>query len=51
MICARLNKKDAILQAFPVRLLHTEEEEIHTALVEIFKIANLRILDLLPDQP
>ncbi len=49
VICARLNKKDAILQAFPVRLLHTAEEEIITALWEIFKIANLRLLDLIPE--
>jgi OHCU decarboxylase len=49
VICARLNKKEAILQAFPLRLQHTAEEEITTALWEIFKIANLRLLDLIPE--
>lgn len=49
VICARLNKKDAILRAFPARLLHTPEEEITTALEEIFKIAHLRLLDLIPE--
>lgn len=51
VICARLNKKEAILQAFAMRLQHTEEEEITTALEEIFKIANLRLLDLIPENP
>lgn len=49
VICARLNKKEAILQAFPMRLQHTEDEEITAALEEIFKIANLRLLDLIPE--
>jgi 2-oxo-4-hydroxy-4-carboxy-5-ureidoimidazoline decarboxylase len=49
VICARLNKKETILREFPVRLLHTEEEEIQAALWEIFKIANLRLIDLIPD--
>lgn len=46
VICARLNKKDAILAAFPVRLQNTAEEERATALGEIFKIAALRLRDL-----
>ena len=46
VICARLNKKDAILAAFPVRLQNSREEEIETALGEIFKIAELRLKDL-----
>jgi OHCU decarboxylase len=46
VICARLNKKEAILQAFPVRLQHSREEEMDTALREIFKIADLRLRDL-----
>jgi 2-oxo-4-hydroxy-4-carboxy-5-ureidoimidazoline decarboxylase len=48
VICARRNKKEAILQAFPVRLTHGREEEIATALGEIFQIAGLRLADLLP---
>jgi len=46
VICARLNEKDAILAAFPVRLQNSREEEIETALGEIFKIAELRLKDL-----
>jgi OHCU decarboxylase len=45
VICARENKKGAILAAFPVRLNNTREQEIHTALAEIAKIARLRLLD------
>jgi 2-oxo-4-hydroxy-4-carboxy-5-ureidoimidazoline decarboxylase len=47
VICARLNKKEAILQAFPRRLEHSREQEIETALGEIFKIAELRLHDLI----
>jgi 2-oxo-4-hydroxy-4-carboxy-5-ureidoimidazoline decarboxylase len=46
VICARLNKKDAILQAFPVRLRNSREKEMETALAEIFKIADLRLKDV-----
>ena len=45
VICARENRKDAILQAFPVRLGHSRAEEIETALREIAKIAWLRLRD------
>ncbi len=47
VICARLNKKDAILAAFPVRLQNTAARERATALEEIFKIARLRLDDLI----
>jgi 2-oxo-4-hydroxy-4-carboxy-5-ureidoimidazoline decarboxylase len=46
VICARLNKKEAIAQAFPVRLRNSREKEIETALQEISKIAELRLQDL-----
>lgn len=49
VICARQNKKDAILQAFPARLTHGRDEEIATALEQIFEIARLRLADLLPE--
>lgn len=49
IICARENKKDAILAAFPVRLKNTREQEIATALSEIAKIARLRMLDAVID--
>jgi len=46
VICARLNKKEAISQAFPVRLRKSREQEMDTALQEISKIAELRLKDL-----
>jgi allantoate deiminase len=46
IICARENKKDAILAAFPRRLLNSREKEIATALSEIYKIAQLRLADV-----
>jgi OHCU decarboxylase len=49
VICARLNKKDAILAGFEQRLPHSREQEIQTALEEIFKIAGLRLRDLAQD--
>ena len=49
VICARLNKKETILSAFPVRLSHSREEEIKTALEEIYKIAYLRLKDIVSD--
>jgi 2-oxo-4-hydroxy-4-carboxy-5-ureidoimidazoline decarboxylase len=45
VICARENKKDAILAAFPVRLAHTPDEERVAALHEIGRIGWLRLLD------
>ena len=46
VICARLNKKEAIARAFPLRLQNSREQEMETALDEIFKIAALRLRDL-----
>ena len=48
IICARLNKKDAILAAFPRRLAQDRQSEITTALEEIAKIAKLRLEDAIP---
>jgi 2-oxo-4-hydroxy-4-carboxy-5-ureidoimidazoline decarboxylase len=45
VICARENKKESILAAFPVRLQNSPSTELGTALVEISKIARLRLLD------
>ena len=45
VICARENRKDAILVAFPTRLKHSREQEIACALDEIYKIARHRLLD------
>ena len=47
VICARLNKKEAIAQAFPIRLRNSREQEMETALQEISKIAELRLEDLI----
>ena len=46
VICARLNKKEAILNGFKVRLKNSREQEVVAALEEIFKIAELRLQDL-----
>jgi len=50
VICARENKKGAILAAFPRRLRHTREREIDVALDEICKIAHLRLLDTVSEE-
>ena len=47
VICARRNKKAAILAGFEKRLTNTRGQEIKTALEEIFKIAELRLRDLI----
>ena len=47
VICARLNKKEAILDGFRVRLQNSREQEIKTALEEIGKIAYLRLQDII----
>jgi 2-oxo-4-hydroxy-4-carboxy-5-ureidoimidazoline decarboxylase len=46
VICARLNNQDSILDALSRRLANSREQEIQTALEEIFKIAQLRLRDL-----
>jgi len=47
VICARLNRKEAILNGFRARLPNSRQQEIQTALQEIFKIAGLRLNDLI----
>jgi 2-oxo-4-hydroxy-4-carboxy-5-ureidoimidazoline decarboxylase len=46
VICARLNKKEAIIAGFERRLQNSPTQEIAAALEEIFKIAELRLRDL-----
>jgi len=46
VICARLNKKEAILKGFKVRLQNSRAQEIKTALEESGKIAYLRLQDI-----
>lgn len=47
IICARMNKKEAILEAFPRRLQNDAAAERKAALDEIHKIAALRLHDIL----
>jgi len=47
VICARLNKKEAMVKGLTARLLNSREQEIKTALEEIFKIAEFRLRDLI----
>jgi 2-oxo-4-hydroxy-4-carboxy-5-ureidoimidazoline decarboxylase len=47
VICARLNQPATILAAFEHRLKNSPERERKTALEEIFKIAELRLRDLI----
>jgi 2-oxo-4-hydroxy-4-carboxy-5-ureidoimidazoline decarboxylase len=51
VICARLNKKEAILAGFRTRLENPAELEIKTALDEIGKIAYLRLQDIIQSAP
>jgi 2-oxo-4-hydroxy-4-carboxy-5-ureidoimidazoline decarboxylase len=46
VICARLNKKDSILNSCATRLKNTRDAELKIALEEIAKIARLRLEDL-----
>jgi 2-oxo-4-hydroxy-4-carboxy-5-ureidoimidazoline decarboxylase len=47
VICARLNKRDAILNGFETRLKNSRTQEIQAALEEIGKIARLRLQDII----
>jgi len=47
VICARLNKKEAIVKGLAARLPNSRAQEIKTALEEIFKIAEFRLRDLI----
>jgi len=50
VICARLSDKDAILAALEKRLPDQREEEIQTALAEIYKIADLRLRNIIHER-
>jgi OHCU decarboxylase len=50
IVCVRENTKDTILASFERRLGNTPTQEQMAALVEIAKIANLRLLDLVEDE-
>jgi OHCU decarboxylase len=50
VICVRENTKETILDAFERRLDNTPVQEQMAALVEVAKIANLRLFDLVEDE-
>lgn len=47
IICARLNNVSTIVEAMEKRVGNDRDTEIHTALEEIYKIARLRLSDLI----
>lgn len=47
VICARMNNRQTMLDAFAARLQNAPDQELETALAEIFKIAKLRLEDLI----
>jgi len=47
VICARMNKKEAVIAGFEQRLKNSRFQEIKTALEEIGKIAYLRLKDII----
>ena len=47
VICARMNDKQRMLNAFAARLQNARDVELETALSEIAKIAKLRLMDLI----
>jgi 2-oxo-4-hydroxy-4-carboxy-5-ureidoimidazoline decarboxylase len=49
VICARQNRKAAILAAFPLRLRNDLETELVAALKEIYQIARLRLADAISE--
>lgn len=51
IICARLNAKDAILEAMRHRVNHARDAELSTALDEIAKIAGLRLAEVIAKEP
>jgi len=46
VICARLNRRDAILGTLRARLANTREQEVANAIAQIGEIARLRVADL-----
>ena len=49
VVCARLNRKEAMLAGFESRLKNSREREIQTALDEIAKIARLRLQEMVSE--
>lgn len=51
IICVREHSRHSILSNFEMRLQHSRDQEIGTALDEIAKIARLRLLDVMATDP
>ncbi|CAH1254560.1 URAD [Branchiostoma lanceolatum] len=47
VLCARLNKKDAILRGLNIRIKNSKEQEVETGIEEAKKICWLRLVDVL----
>ena len=50
VICARLNKKDAILNGLELRCYNDLDVEVQTGIEEVLKICELRMRDLIVDK-
>ena len=50
VICARLNKKDAILNGLELRCYNDLDVEVQTGIDEVLKICQLRMRDLIVDK-
>ncbi|XP_032786056.2 2-oxo-4-hydroxy-4-carboxy-5-ureidoimidazoline decarboxylase [Daphnia magna] len=50
VICARQNKKEAILKGIVERLEHSAAEELNIGIEEVKKICMLRLLSIVPDE-
>ncbi|KAI9554589.1 hypothetical protein GHT06_019862 [Daphnia sinensis] len=49
VLCARQNKKEAILKGIVERLEHSAAEELNIGIKEVKKICLLRLLNIVPD--
>lgn len=50
VICARLNKKEAILNGLELRCQNDPQTELDTGIQEVLKICELRVRDIISDQ-
>ena len=49
VICARMNKKEAIIKGLKSRLQNSHDQELQNGITEVLKISELRIRDLIFD--
>ena len=50
VICARMNKKDAIIEGLKARSSHPVETEVQIGIGEVMKICELRLKDIVKSQ-